>query len=162
MAVAWFLCPYRHDPNPGNPRRWCAMNEFTAQIRADGGDWTESEVLGNQAIVKVRATAGTLTTIAAAPGFRRIPLARLDDPLSSLSAAQRTAIRNELLNAGYTTEEITAALPDLATVTLRQVLRFLASRRREPRYDTGTNTIILDGPIVAGLDPDVLERKVTD
>jgi hypothetical protein len=81
------------------------------------------------------------------PGFRRIPLARLDDPVSSLSSAQRTAIRNEITDAGYTLAELNAVIPDLSLVTLRDVLRFMCRRRLKPRYDLATDTIVLDGPV---------------
>lgn len=150
MAVGWFLCPYKRlatGVGARKPVRYCAMRDVDAMIRADGGEWTETEVLGDRAIVKVRASAATLATIAGTPTFRRLPLTALDDPLSSLTAGQRNAIKTELLDAGYSLDEVTTALPDLATVTLRQVLSFLASRRMRPRYDANTDTIILDGPV---------------
>jgi hypothetical protein len=149
MALVWFLCPYKRDPTDRPPfaGRYCAMSDFTPQILADGGRWSETEILGNRAIVKVRASVATLTTIAATPGFRRIPLARLDDPVSSLSSAQRTAIRNEITDAGYTLAELNAVIPDLSLVTLRDVLRFMCRRRLKPRYDLATDTIVLDGPV---------------
>lgn len=145
MAIAWFLCPYVRKPGL-RVMRVCAMDQFTTSIKADGGAWAETEVLGNRAIVKVAASPATLSLIANTPTFRRIPLALLNNPLSSLTARQRTAIKNEILDAGYTLAEIDAALPDLTAVTLRQVLRFLATRRLKPRYDTQTDTIVLDGP----------------
>lgn len=160
MAIGWFLCPYRRVTDMSRPARYCAMDEFTTTIRADGGDWHEAEVLGNQAIVKVKASVLTLTTIAGAPEFRQIPLQRLDDSLSTLTAGQRTAIRDELLAAGYTLAEVQAALPDLSTVTLRDVLRFLATRRLKPRYDQATDSIVLDGPVQACTDISLLDKSV--
>lgn len=124
------------------------MDDFTPAIRADGGDWAEAEVLGQHAIVKVRAGAATLTAIGAAAGFDRIPLAALDDPLSSLSAGQRAALRARVEALGYSAAEIAAALPgDLGSYTLRQLLRFVASRRRKVRYDAATDSIVDDGPV---------------
>jgi hypothetical protein len=161
MAIGWFLCPYIRLAEPSRAIRYCAMDDFTSVIRADGGDWREVEVLGNQAVVKVRALAPTLTTLAGTPGFRRIPLNLLNDSLSTLTAGQRTAIRDELLAAGYTLAEVQAALPDLSTVTLRDVLRFLASRRLKPRYDQGTDNIVLDGPVQACGDIDALDASVS-
>jgi hypothetical protein len=122
------------------------MADFNAAILADGGHWTETEVLGDRAIVKVRASAATLTTIAGTATFRRIPLDLLDDSLASLTNGQRNAIKNELLSAGYTNAEINAAVPDLSAVTLRQVLHFFASRRKKPRPSAGT--FVFDGPEV--------------
>lgn len=148
MAVAWFICPYkRRNPGQTPAQRYCAMDDFTTQIAADGGSWAETEVLGDVALVKVRANAATLTTINAASGFMRIPNHfDLSDTLGDLTAAQRTAILNKLLAMGYTQAEIDAALPaDWTSVTLGQVLRFAARRRKKPRYDAGTDSIVLDG-----------------
>jgi hypothetical protein len=138
------------------------MDDFTPAIQADGGKWSEAEVLGNQAIVKViGVTPATLSAIAAAPGFTRIPLDRLDDPLSSLSTGQRTAIRNIILNAGYTLAEVNARFPNLANNTVGDALRFLATRRNKPRYDAGTDSIILDGATQACRSLDVVDREVS-
>lgn len=144
--MAWFICGYK--PLPSRPRfRYCAMDDFTTLIRADGGDWTETEVLGNRAIVKVRANALTLNTIAATPGFYRVPVDNLDAPLSSLSNAQASALRQQLLDMGYSDTEIRTALGNnIRTRTLRQVLDFAATRRLKPRWDDGAQAILLDGP----------------
>lgn len=147
MPAAWFLAPYKRDASRTRPTRYCAINDLTPEIRADGGDWSETEVLGQQAVVKVSASAATLASVAALPGVMRIPLARLDDPLSTLLAAQRTAIRNRILALGYTDADITAALPNpIGTYTLREVLQMAASRRRKVRYDQPSDTIVDDGP----------------
>ena len=158
MALAWFICPYKRmtrttgDPpvtvNVVPPTRYCAMDDFTALIRADGGDWHETEILGSHALVKVRADAATLTTIDAAVGFVRLPNhVDLNDTLGDLTAGQRSALHAKALALGYSQAEIDAALPpNWSAVTLRQVLRFLATRRLKPRYDEQTDTIVLDGP----------------
>lgn len=149
MAIAWFLAPYDRILAERFPARECRMNVYTALIAADGGAWAETEVLGNHAVVKVRASAETLATIAADPDITRLPVALLDDPLSSLSPAQKTAIRNKVQALGYTLAEINARFPgDLGDYTLRDVLRFVATRRRKPRYEAGTDSIVLDGVAV--------------
>jgi hypothetical protein len=150
MAIAWFVCAYKTKPNRPN-MRYCAMNDYTTKIIADGGTWAESEVLGGYAVVKVRAAAATLTTIANATGFTRIPLATtLTDALSSLSTAQRNALRQKVLDMGYTDAEITAALgSNLGQKTLGDVLRFVASRRLLARWDAATQQIVLDGSYIA-------------
>lgn len=144
------MVPYKRDAAVGLPRvrRYCAMNDFTAVILADGGDWSETEILGDSALVKVRAAAGTLTTINQADGFLRIPNhTDLTDTLGDLTAGQRNAILTKLADLGYTQQEITAALPaNWAAVTLGQVLRFAATRRLKPRYVQQTDTIVCDGP----------------
>lgn len=146
--IAWFLCPYKRRTPAPLPTRYCAMDDFTAQIRADGGDWSETEVLGNHAIVKVRASDTTLQTIAAATGFTRLPKNRLDDSLSDLSTAVKTAIRDKMLALGYTAQEIQQRFGnDFGSYTLRDVLKFIATRRLKPRFDSNTDTIVLDGAI---------------
>lgn len=145
MAVGLFLAPYKRLAAAAFPSRYCAMDDFTAAILADGGVWSEAEILGNQAIVKVRASAATLASINAAPGVTRIPLDTLAAPLSSLTPAQRTAVRNQVLAAGYSAAEVNAAIPDFSLVTVRDVLVLLATRRLLPRYDSGTDTIVTDG-----------------
>lgn len=144
MPIAWFLVPYKRRVGMVPVTRYCAMDDFTASVTA----WTETEVLGDRAIVKVRALSGVLTTLNAEPGFVRLPKDALDDPLSDLTAGQKTALRDILTDMGYTLSEIQNRFgSDLGAYTLHDVLRFMASRRRKPRYDTGTDAIILDGEV---------------
>ncbi len=149
MAIAWFLCPYIHtDGHRAGSLRYCAMDDFTSQIHAAGGWWAETEILGDRAIVKVRASLAVLTTIAGTLGFRRLPKDRLDDSLADLPQNIKTKLRDEVLDAGYTVAQFNARFPDgLSSVTLRDLLRFLATRRLKPRYDATTESVILDGPV---------------
>jgi len=138
------------------------MDDHTPLIRADGGDWAETEVLGQRAVVKVRASAGTLRAIAQTPGFLRVPIARLDDTLASLTAGQRAALLNAVLDMGYTTQEFQARFPDgLGGVTLGEVLRFVASRRRQVRYDQAGDVIVDDGPVEVPTPVDTVDGLVT-
>lgn len=134
------------------------MDDFSEQIRADPEyvrepPWREVECLGNEAIVKVRATDALLATINAAPGFQRIParFLNLSQTLGDLTAGERTTINNKILSLGYTQAEIDAVIG--ATLgawrnrTLRQVFQFVLSRRNTPRYDQPSDTIMLDGPV---------------
>lgn len=164
MATSWFICPYKRTPNTRVPQRYCAMDDFTPQILADGGDWSESEVLGGYALVKVRASDITLTLIAGTAGFQRIPNSlRLTDTLGSLTNGQLNAINNQLLAMGYTQSEITAALGNnFKSRTLGQVLRFAASRRLKPRYDTISDAIVLDGPVQTCKLVDDVDSEVQD
>ena len=157
MPVAWFFAPYKRLPDP-EPTRYCAMDDFTRQILADpeyaGGEpWRECECLGDQAIVKVRASSTLLQTINAAPGFQRIParFTDLSQTLGDLTNTERTQLNNKLLSLGYTQQEINAALGSSLngwrSITLRQVFRFALTRRLKPRYDQATDTIMLDGPV---------------
>lgn len=161
MPIAWFICTYKRRPGIARPTRYCGMDDHTGAIRADGGTWSESEVLGNSAIVKVRASAETLTAIANDPNIQRIPVGLLDDSLGSLTVTQRTAIRDRVLAMGYTTEEVTAALGnDLSAVTLRTLLQFVTGRRQRPRYEAGTDTIVLDGVVEACRPFEALDEEV--
>ena len=147
MPVGWFIAPYKRGTAPGRAERYVVVHDLNASIAADGGFWSETEILGQVAIVKVRASEATLQAVGGLAGVDRIPVARLDDPLSSLTNTQRTAIRNRVLALGYNQEELVAALPgNLGQYTLRQLLRFIATRRRRVRYDAETDTIIDDGP----------------
>jgi hypothetical protein len=159
MAIAWFIVPYKRALDVPMAR-YCAIDDQTPQIYAEGGAWTEAEVLGNRALVKVRASDATLATLASL--YTRIPLARLSDPLSSLTPAQRSALRNRLLDLGYTDAEIRAALPDLNTRTLHDFLAFAATRRRKPRWDAEAGEIILDGPVQSCRPVLSVEAEITE
>lgn len=160
MPVAWYAAPYV--PDPSRPRaRMVAIEAYTSMIQQDQGAWSETEILGGWAVVKVRATQATLDLIAQDTQFRRIPLTRLDDSWATLSPAQRNALRSFAVSLGYTTQELTAALgSDLSAVTLGQFLRFCATRRRKPRWDETTGTIVLDGPVQPCRSVDDVDRSV--
>ncbi len=165
MAYAWFICGYKTRPYRPN-MRYCAMDDFTAQINADGGAWSESEVLGGYALVKVRAGATTLTTIGGTAGFHRIQNHWiLSDLLSDLTTAQRTAINSRLLAMGYTQAEIDAVMgSNLAawrTKTLLQLLNFAAQRRLKPRWDAVLQQIVLDGENVTPKYITVVDSEVS-
>ncbi len=179
MAIGWFLVPYKRITpytGPGFAGRYCAMLDFSADIKADGGAWRETEVLdtstppnggtAGMALVKVRASAATLTTIGAADGNMRI-LAKvaLTDTLSDLTSTQRNAILNRLQALGYTLAEISDALggnlANWRTRTFGQLLRFVARRRLKPRYDSGTDAVICDGVEVAPLPVDTVDAEVS-
>lgn len=148
--MAWFLVAYKRLASGGaggRPARVCAMDDFSAQIAADGGRWSEAECLGNHAVVKVIALSVTLQAIAAAPGFTRLPKDLLDTSLSDLSNAQKNAITNKLEALGYPLAEIRADLGNnIGNKTLRDVLRFVLKRRRTERYDEAQDDCVFDGP----------------
>ena len=164
MAVAWFLVPYKERSHPVlRPFRYCAMDDFTPQIvGVDGGDWSESEVLGNHAVVKVRATDATLSSLETAPGFLRLPGASLAAPLSGLNVPQKKALKDKLVLLGYSGAEIDAAFPnDLGSYTVADVLRFAATRRRKPRWDDASQTIKVDGAVQRCRDIGDVDRAVS-
>jgi hypothetical protein len=150
MAIGWFLVPYVRDVNrPAGmgPARYCSIADQQALIDADGGKWAESEVLGNVALVKVRASNATLTTLDNL--YFRLPNISLDTLLSGLTTTQRNQLRAKVEELGYTQEEIQSALgTNLGQRSLRQVLKFVTGKRRKVRFDQLQNDFVFDGPIV--------------
>ena len=149
MAVGWYIVPYVTETAGRFPAlRRCPVDDFTAQIEADAGGWREVEVLGGYAIVCVRASLTTLAAINAANGVMRLPKDDLTSPLSDLTTLQKSRLRQKLLDMGYTAQELTTRFgSDLGSHTLGDVLRFAASRRREPRWDAQAGAFVYDGNI---------------
>lgn len=165
MPIGFFVAPYKRAViTVQSPRRrYCVMADAQSVIAADDGDWSETEYLGNRALVKVRASAATLSDIASAPNIRRLPKDTLDTNLSDLTGPQKTALRGELEDAGYSLAEIQARFGnDLGAFTLRDVVRFATQRRLKPRYDIPTDTIFVDGPIQACRDIVDVDRRCFD
>lgn len=161
MPVAWYIVPYKRRANVPRPTRYPAIDDYTAQLVVVGGRWSETEILGDRCLVKVRAPAAALTQLDGL--YKRIPKDRLDDSLTDLPAAVKTALRNELLDAGYTLAEVRARFgDDLSSYTLRDVLRFMASRRLKPRYDAATDTIVCDGELQPCRDIDIVDAEITE
>jgi hypothetical protein len=139
------------------------MDDFTPTIHGEGGRWTESEVLGSYAVVKVRASQATLDAIAGTAGYFRLPLAKLDLTLGQLTQQQRTNIRDRILAMGYSQTEINNALgSDWQNVTLRQVLRFMATRRLKPRWDADAEEIKVDGIIQSCRSIESVNKEIPD
>lgn len=141
--IAWGICPYKLGGPIYDQYRYCAMDDFTPQILADGGSWKEAECLGNHAVVKVRASVATLLLIDATPGFIRIPRRQsLADSLSDLTAGEKATIQAKLNALGFSNAEILAKIGnDLGNVTMGQLGRFLVSRWRRPVAIVGGNVI---------------------
>lgn len=168
MATGWFICDYkrRDSGTPGQPGfipgRYCAMDDFTLQISAQGGAWQEAECFGNKAVVKViGVNEALLQTIDGASGFLRLTDATLDRDTTTLNNPQRTRLTNTLLSLGFTQAEINAAFPGgwaTAGHTFREILNFSLSRRLQVRYDAATNTIICDGPAETTATVEIIEQ----
>lgn len=142
--IAWYICPYKRDLTKPRVTRYCAMNDFNNQIVADGGMWSEAEVLGDRAIVKVNASNSTLTTLDAM--FKRLPSKLLNEKLADLPANVKLFLRNEILDMGYSINELQTRFGnDLSQFTFKDVLKFMSSRRNKPRYDAINDVIVLDG-----------------
>src|SRR3990172_3616816 len=135
MSVGWFVSPYNQKALTGYRARfrYCAMQDFDAAIRSDNGDWCEGEILGNSAIVKVRASLVTLSDIASTGGFSRLPGTDLNERLTALTTVQERQLQDLAGSLGYSGVEIDRSLgTDVRGKTLREYLTFLSTRRVRP------------------------------
>lgn len=153
MALAWYVVPYkRRNPGETPPERYCAMDDFTVQIIADGGTWDETEILGDAALVKVRAGPETMNTLNGQAGWLAIPkrFYNLEDGLTDLLNGEKNQIENVLRALGYSQAEIDAEMGGTLALwrqkPLETLLNLFAKRRLKPRYDQPTDTVVCDGP----------------
>lgn len=153
--VGFFICPYSVKVAGGKKVRYCAMDDHTPIIKHGG--WSESEILGDRAIVKVSDSKSTLLSITAC---RRLPLDDLKTSLSTLTSDQITSVHDEIIDAGYPQEELDAAIPDLKNSNLEDVLKFLATRRLKPRYDFVGDKFVIDGPTQPVKSIDTLDKEI--
>ena len=164
MTLIWLLSPYTRQTSRSTLfyQRVNVMNEYTASIQADGGTWQEVEVLGNHAIIKARYSASAITA-ALASDIRLyiLPTRNLNTTLADLTEQQKTDLIAKIISLGYTITELRAALGnDIALITFGELLRFIATRRIEPRYDTSANDIVFDGVVVIPESVDALDGRV--
>ena len=146
MPIGWYIVPYNRLPDDmPMPGRYCAMKDHI-QFSGQGAEvWTETEVLGNHAIVKVRAEQATLQTLNQA--FERMPVDDLLDDLDELPPSALNRLRSVLRGLGYSNQELNEALPgNWGQYTLGEILEVAASYRLKPRYDAAADLVILDGP----------------
>lgn len=165
MATGWYIVPYKRVESgmfSSLPTRYCEMDDYTHDIiYVYGGAWTESEVLGDRAIVKVRTRQAILDVLD--NRFTRLPKDRLDDPLSDLSPSVINHMRDWALDCGYSLDEIHEAFAGgLENYTLRDYLHFLAQRRLKPRWDREADEIILDGPVQGCRSVESVDEEVTE
>jgi hypothetical protein len=159
VPVGWFIAPYDRAPGTQGRVVWYRINRVA--LNFPGVRWIEAEQ-NAFAVVKVVSDAATLQAINALPGVVGIPGSRLNDPLSSLTAGQKTAIQNQLNAMGYTNQQIVNALGnDLGAVTIGQVLRFAVSRRNGYGNVDPTTGPDFSGPIVPTESIDVIDGLVT-
>lgn len=148
MPNAWFLDTYI-GITPTNGLLWQrapSVRQFLPQVSADGGKMAWVEVLGNRCLVLVRASAATLAAISAS--VQRFPVDMLTDSLSTLTAGQRQVLVTQVTDMGYSLEEINAHVDstNLQNHTLRDVLAVMCIRRSTPRYLSGSDELVFDGP----------------
>ena len=92
---------------------------------------------------------------------RRSALLRLREEKGVQSAALFSVGGQYCVYLGYTPAEIQDRFPnDLGTYTLRDLLTFVATRRRTVRFNSATNAIIDDGAIVTPRPIDSVDMAV--
>ncbi len=136
MAIAWFTVPYvpaiiTAGERPGRELLLLQQHDLRAQ-------WSEVEILGNRAIVKMEAAPTVLLAVAALPGVYRFPFRYLKEPVSSEPLAVRLLLRQEMLDQGYTNEQINGRFGrGFEGATFRDVLLFMCSLWKRPFLDNG-------------------------
>lgn len=142
LKIAWYIAPYKRRENSHRPTRYCAMDDYTQQIiYKDGGNWSETEVLGDRAIVKVKAEEKTIETLDTV--FKRLPVDSLDSGLTTKTAEVKTSISSELADMGYKSSDTSKV--NLDTCKAVDLLKVMATKRLAPRYDAEKDLIICDG-----------------
>ncbi len=166
MALGWFVIPYKRRNAGSPPGRYCGADDFTAQVLAEGGTWDETEILGNVALVKVRASQATLNAIGNVGGTFTVPQkwVEMQDSLASMTAGERNQLQSAVLGLGYTQAEVDAAMGNTLalwrTHVLGDLLEMAATRRLRPRYVSATDTVVCDGPVQPVKDVNVVANKV--
>lgn len=111
MNTAFFLSPYKWYPSghaPG-PARYCAMNDFTREIRARGGDWSEVR-RGDVAVVRVRASSRMIRSLSKVSAFRPLsetgarriaPVGRMISDVPESVSAELQALKGRWAGVGF-------------------------------------------------------------
>lgn len=159
MPSAWFLMPFKvFEQRPDRDTRALEINFDPVVLdayRTDGGEMRQIECRGNHALIKLRAfTQDTLDKVAGLPGTTRITTKQLNETLSDLTPAQKTALRNLIVGLGYALADVQAALgPDIGNRTVREVLRYIVSQD-QPGFTVNPDrtTFTMKGPIIDNTD----------
>lgn len=165
MATYWWICRYVKAMGEfGRPFvRVSAFESYHDDLTKEGAKWRYEEIAGNRCLVRAEMSGALAQTIALDVNCLPLPLKRLDQTLGELSLAARNTLRDIAVEMGYSLTEIRDRLGNnLASVTLGQLLRFLASRRIKPQYNADKTDVVFDGPVIqlkASLVDD-LESKV--
>lgn len=130
MPTSWFLVPMLiHAPEPEDltEYRYCALRDESVI------DWTGKECMGNQAICRVTATQAELDDLAT-----RYTLITSDLD-AVIPDAERPALRQIAIDAGYTEEQVAGAEPTV--ITYRDWCNGLLTLRQKPLWDNGVITL---------------------
>lgn len=113
--------------------RYCALDDHKDVV------WAESEVLGDQAVVKVTGSPAALAAVEADPDITRFPVDDLDAVIPQNRLGR---MRGLLTSAGYTPAE---AGRIQRGATLRDLLEAFTVRRRKPRPNPQGGRPVMDG-----------------
>lgn len=149
MPIAWYIVPYVRDPSPPTgpwlPGLTLALNVDAPEL---AGTWEAIEAGAGYAVVKIKAEDKTLETLDAL--YKRLPSDDLKSGLDTVPADEKNGLRQTLLDMKYTEIEIDAQFPrGFDGHTLEEVVKFMASRRRLPRYDEAKDEHVFDGAEIA-------------
>ncbi len=151
MPIGFYIVPYSFATKldkKGNvifAYRRVDLCKYQEQFETYGVVWHEVEILGNRAIVKIKASQDILESLDIE--YKRLPKDKLNASLADLSQAAKDKIKNELIDMGYSLGEIKARFGndvEFANYTLKDVLKFMAQRRKKPRNITDSNGVIID------------------
>jgi hypothetical protein len=140
--MAWYIVPFVRDGFvAGFPSRTLAINPLLVKTRGvTSHDFDFIEVRGNRAVVRVEADAAKVGQIDGL--FYRLPI---DDLVSKLDKVEISGMNDQLLDMGYSQDEIGAAFPDgLSQITLKEFINFAQSIVWRMKYDEKTDEIIED------------------
>jgi hypothetical protein len=117
------------------------MDRFTPIIRADGGQWSEIEMLGNQTLVKVEASDAVLDQIAASSTYIRIPVIEHRKAWGTVEPGLKGQITSLLASAGYDIEQMPTSKG------MKDMLISMGAKRNRMFLDKVTKEFII-GPEV--------------
>lgn len=135
--VAWFLIPYTVEVAENEP----PIRRIDLDSWPEIENWSEVEVMGGQAAVKVQAPSATLDSLEM--NFTRFDI---DQEIPDFD---RDRLRQIGLDAGYTLEQVASV--DAGITTYRQFLEALATYRTQLQVvGSGVNaTLVPEGAVPA-------------
>lgn len=163
MPSAWFLAQSERYTDPDYPvaYRHAIWLRWMSQILAQGGTFYDEEGNGSEYVVKVvNVTQPLINQISGDPGVTKLPIDDLNSTFAGLTTNQKNSVRAKITSMGdITTTEWDTKFPgDLGQYTLRQVLNFVLGRRKQPRYNSGTDTITWTGTQETPLSVETIDR----
>jgi hypothetical protein len=108
MAIGWFLAPFKTKMIGPREIRYCAIDDFTDDIRSVGGAWDGTRIDDNTGIMLVRATQEILNKIKLGSD---VAITSVEDPTPYWKSTKTSPISNKISN-NRTIEDISKCLLD--------------------------------------------------